>query len=423
MKCAHLAAAFVAGAMVSTALWAAATPAAEGARYRALDAFAQALTLIQSEYVDPVDERDLIHDGVAGMAHNLDVHSSALRPRRYQRMQEDTEGAYADIGVVLGPGDVTASDSRRSASPRAVEIIAGSPADLAGIQVDDRVLAVDGEPTANTQSSTWQLRLRGASGTRVNLSVLRAGWRTHRDFELVRSQRNVVTVQRRMIGDTGVLSISRFAESTAADVRKALAALDREILRSLVLDLRGNPGGVVDQAVLVADLFLDKGIIVTVKDRHRVTRRSAHIGGFDRPVVVVVDAATASAAEIVAAALADNQRAKIVGERTYGKGTVQSLYDLGDGYGLKITTGRYYTPKGNQLESNGIQPDVKVNGNIPERNVRRMSSSQTPSAPARNGATIPRGFDDDPQLVAAVALARNSARGLPTSAPGGPLGR
>lgn len=426
MSRARLAAAFFAGAVVATALWSAADPApaapSPSTRYRALDTFAHALSLIQSSYVDPVDERELLFDAIAGMASQLDVHSAFLRPQRYQRLQEDTEGEFGDVGIVLGEGSIDPADPRRPPWPVVLEVAPNSPAATAGVQIDDLLVAINGAATAErgkvlAGAALSQTRLRGASGTRVAVAVTRVGWRRPKQLELVRAQLRVATVRQRTSGDVGVLTITRFSESTAADVRAALASLERDKVRALVLDLRGNPGGIVDQAVAVADLFLERGTIVTVRERSRVERRAAHAGGNAWPMVALVDGGTGSAAEIVVAALAENGRAVVAGERTYGKGTVQTLYDLEDGAGLKVTTGRFLTPAGNQLESNGIEPHVKLNGNIPDANrgsnVPSTSSSQTPSARPRNGATIAAGFDDDPQLVAAVALARNSVRGLP----------
>ncbi len=429
MSSARTAAAFLAGAVVSTAVWTAADtagpvagpvagagPLVDSARYRALDTFAHALSLIQRSYVDPVDERELIYDAIAGMAHQLDVHSAFLRPQRYQRLQEDTEGEFGDAGLVVGEGAIDPADPRRPPWPRILEVAAGSPAEVAGVQAGDWLVALEGAATAELgealiDAPTAQARLRGASGTRITLAVVRVGWRRPRTLPIVRAQLKQATVRQRSDGPVGVLTISRFSESTAADARAALAALDRGGARALVLDLRGNPGGIVDQAIAVADLFLDRGTIVSVRQRGGTERRSAHAGATDLPLIALVDGGTASAAEIVAAALLDNGRATVAGQPTYGKGTVQTLYDLADGAGLKVTTGRYLTPAGNQLESNGIQPHVKLPGNIPAVNVPRMSSSQTASAAAKNGATLAPGFDDDPQLVAAVALARNFVRG------------
>lgn len=439
---ARLAAAFLAGAVTATitatALWSFAAPAPGGgapavpalgaARFRALDTFAHALSLIQASYVDPVDERELLYDAIAGMASQLDVHSAFLRPQRYQRLQEDTEGEFGDVGIGLAEGSIDPADPRRPPWPIVAEVAAGSPAAAAGVQPGDALVAIDGAVTAELRvvklgAAAAAARLRGASGTRVTVSVARVGWRRPKALPMVRAQLKQPTVKQRVAGEVGVLTISRFSESTAADARAALTSLERAGARALVLDLRDNPGGIVDQAIAVADLFLEQGTIVSVRERSTTSRRAAHPGAVSLPLVALVDGGTASAAEIVAAALLDNGRATVAGEPTYGKGTVQTLFDLEDGAGLKVTTGRYLTPAGNQLESNGIRPHVKLERNILPNNQRAQagkaaagnvpdtSSSQTPSARAGNGATIAAGFDADPQLVAAVALARNFVRG------------
>jgi carboxyl-terminal processing protease len=208
----------------------------------------------------------------------------------------------------------------------------------------------------------------------------------------------------------GYVAIARFAEATSADTAASLARLrSARALDALVLDLRNDPGGLVDQAVAVADLFLDGGTIVTIRGRQgAVETQTAHKGGpaVDVPIIVLVDQGTASAAEIVAAALRDNGRAKLVGVPTYGKGTVQTFYDLDDGSGLKLTTARYYTPKGNSLESKGIVPDVSVEPFTPDTIV--AGSGNGSGAKPGNGATIIDGGDDDPQLAAAVKLARQA---------------
>jgi carboxyl-terminal processing protease len=210
----------------------------------------------------------------------------------------------------------------------------------------------------------------------------------------------------------GYLAISRFSEATAPDVAAALQKLrQRGALDVLVLDLRNDPGGLVDQAIAVADQFLDAGTIVTIRGRQgSVETQTAHRGGaaVGVPVIALVDQGTASAAEILAAALHDHGRAKLVGVPTYGKGTVQTFYDLDDGSGLKLTTARYYTPKGNSLESKGIVPDVTVNGFTPDEIVAGGGNGS--GARPANDATI-KELSDDPQLAAAVRLAQKARNG------------
>lgn len=401
--------------MVASAIVASAVPRADVARFKSIDAFAQALATVEANYVDQTDERKLLYDAARGMLHNLDPHSTFLPPSRYQHLRQDTEGEFGGVGVTLAPGEV--DDARPSVPPYPTidDIVHGSPADVAGLQLDDSVVAIDGEPTAETgrekrDAGTWEARLRGASGTRVAITVLRTGWREPRAFTLVRAQVKQPTVRHDVIDKRiGYLAITRFSEATGADVLAALTKLRQQgALDVLVLDLRNDPGGLVDQSIAVADQFLDSGTIVTIRGRHgSIETQVAHKGGVavGVPVIALVDQGTASAAEILAAALHDHGRAQLVGVPTYGKGTVQTFYDLDDGSGLKLTTARYYTPAGKLLESHGIVPDVTVEGFAPEEIVAGGRNGS--GASTGNDATI-KPSADDPQLASAVRLARQA---------------
>ena len=403
---------FCAGAITTTAVLAVAVPKNDVARFRTFDAFAQALALVENNYVDQVDEQTVLRDGIKGMLHNLDVHSTYLPPKRYQKVRQDTEGEFGSVGVVLAPGFI--DDARPSVPPYPIvdEVQAGSPADVAGVQVDDRVVSIDGAPTAAAgrelkEAGAWEAKLRGGSGTRVTLSILRVGWKEPRAFTLVRAQVKQQSVAFKVLEPRiGYLAISRFVEATNADVTAALDALRAQnALGSLVIDLRDDPGGIVDQAVLVADQFLDAGTIVTIRGRKgSVETEAAHKGGggVAVPLTILVDQGTASAAEILAASLRDHDRAKLVGQPTYGKGTVQTFYDLDDGSGLKLTTARYLTPKGNFLESKGLLPDVRIDDFAPEEIVAGGGGG------SGSGDTIED--DDDPQLTAAIKLAKQQLR-------------
>jgi carboxyl-terminal processing protease len=412
------AAAFVAGAAFATAIAASAVPRPDVTRFKTIDAFAQALATVEANYVDPTDEKKLLYDAARGMLHNLDPHSTFLPPSRYQRLRQDTEGEFGGVGVTLAPGEV--DDARPSVPPYPTidAVVRGSPAEVAGLQLDDSVVAIDGDTTAEVghekrDAGAWEARLRGASGTRVTLGILRAGWREPRTFTIVRAQVKQPSVRLDAIDKgIGYLAITRFSEATGPDVSSALTKLRQQgALDVLVLDLRNDPGGLVDQAIVVADQFLDSGTIVTIRGKHgSVETQVAHKGGaaVAVPVIAIVDQGTASAAEILAAALHDHGRAKLVGVPTYGKGTVQTFYDLDDGSGLKLTTARYYTPNGNSLESKGITPDVTVSVFTPEEIV--VGAGNGSGAGTGNDATIkPPG--DDPQLAAAVKLARQTLRG------------
>lgn len=416
MSRASHAAAFVAGAIVAAGVGAFAVPRARSAdsqRFKTLDTFAQALSLVETVYVDPIEERALVYDAAKGMLHNLDPHSTFLPPNRYKKLRQDTEGEYGTVGITLSPGMVDDARPRVPPYPIVEEVIPGSPAAVAGIQVDDRLVSVESEITAEAghelkDAGAWEARLRGASGTRVTVGVIRVGWKQAKPFPLIRAQVKQPSVKDKLLEPgIGYVSIARFAEATSTDLSAALTRLRAQKADALVLDLRNDPGGLVDQAVAVADLFLDSGTIVSIRGRQGASENQvAHKGGAGvsfKTIVAIVDQGTASAAEIVAAALRDNDRARLVGLPTYGKGTVQTFFDLDDGSGLKLTTARYYTPKGNSLESNGIVPDVRVEKFAPEEIV--AGSGAKPG----NDATINNG-DDDPQLVAAVKLVRQTLR-------------
>jgi carboxyl-terminal processing protease len=411
------AAAFAAGAVIACAVAARAVPRADVSRFKTIDAFAQALATVEANYVDATDEKKLLYDAARGMLHNLDPHSTFLPPTRYQHLRQDTEGEFGGVGVTLAPGEL--DDARPSVPPYPTieDVVRGSPAELAGLQLDDSLVAVDGETTAEAghekrDAGTWENRLRGASGTRVTVSILRTGWHDPKPFVLVRAQVKQPSVRHDVLDKAiGYLAITRFSEATGADVIAALGKLRQQgALGALVLDLRNDPGGLVDQAIAVADQFLDSGTIVTIRGRKgSVETQVAHKGGagVGVPIVALVDQGTASAAEILAAALHDQGRAELVGVPTYGKGTVQTFYDLEDGSGLKLTTARYYTPSGNSLESKGIIPDVTVEVFAPEEIVAGNGSGS--GASPRNDATIKPA--DDPQLAAALKLARQALHG------------
>jgi len=405
---------FLAGAIIAGCFAAQAVPPNDVTRFKTLDTFAQALATAQTSYVDPLDEKTLIYNATRGMLHNLDQYSTFLPPKRYKNLRQDTEGEFGSIGVLLAPGMTDDARPNFPPYPTIDEIVPGSPGDMAGLQLDDRVVSIDGQATAEpgkelANSTTWEQKLRGASGTRVNLAIVRAGWKDPKPFNVVRAQIKQPSVSQRVIEKgIGYLAISRFSEATSSDTSAALAKLRGTAV--LVLDLRGDPGGLVDQAISVADLFLDAGTIVTIRGRQgKVETQSAHKGGpaTGIPIIALVDQGTASAAEILAAALRDHGRAKLVGLQTYGKGTVQTFFDLSDGAGLKLTTARYYTPKGNSLESKGLVPDVKVDAFAAEEIV--AGSPGGSGASPGSGATI-HDEDDDPQLDAAVKLARAALR-------------
>ena len=433
------AAAFAAGVVVATAVGASAIPkkpersAAE--RYRTLDSFAQALAYVANNYVDDVDEQKLLHDATRGMVAGLDQHSAFLSPRRYQRLRQDTEGEFGGVGITLGPGITDERDPQSRPYPFVDDVVNGSPADLAGVQIDDRVVSIEGEVTADPgkerkEAGAWEVKLRGPSGTRVRITILRHGWSSPRELSLVRAQVKVPSVETLAVErNIGYVAISRFQEATNADLAAALGALKKKgNLGGLVLDLRGNPGGLLDQAVHVADLFLESGGIVSIRGRQasveeHVAHKPGTWSGF--PMVVLVDGGSASAAEILAGALQDGKRATLVGQPTYGKGSVQTFFDLDDGSGLKLTTARFFTPSGKSLEGKGITPDRLVDAFAGEHVVAggrsaapataggahrtpTVTEGSPPGGTTSNDARLRDRLSDDPQFAVALQIVRRA---------------
>ena len=419
------AACFVAGAIFAGGVAARAVPDRSRDRYQTLDTFAQALSHVANNYVDPVEERKLLYDAANGMVRGLDPHSAFFPPARYQRLRQDTEGEFGGVGLTLGPGITDDRDPKSQPWPFVDDVVPGSPADRAGIHVDDRIVAVDGAATTeggkeSREAGVWEHRLRGPSGTRVQVTVRRPGWPQPRAFSLVREQVKIPSVEATELeAGIGYLAVRRFQEATTADVSSALTRLHaRGHLRALLLDLRNNPGGLLDQAIQVADLFLEGGTIVTIRGRRgSIEEEVAHAPGtWDGfSIFCLVDQQSASAAEILAGALQDHRRATLVGLPTYGKGSVQTFFDLRDGSGLKLTTARYYTPSGRSLEGTGITPDIVVDafvaeevvvGRTPAENRDVAVPSATAGAADTNDARIRERLANDPQFTRALQEAR-----------------
>ena len=326
---------------------------------------------IRQAYVDPVDDKALMDAAVRGLLLDLDPHSTYLRKADAEQFDEQTRGAYEGVGVEL--------QQLPDGTLRVIAPLDDSPAERAGLRTGDRIIAIDGKPLAAGDGDA-SAPLRGKAGTRVVMRVAREGRADAFDVPLVRETIRTASVRSRMLAPGfGYVRIASFQAATAADFVKQLDALQADApLRGLVLDLRSNPGGLLVGAVQVADELLDKGGIVSTKGRQLIgdTRFDATAG--DRlkgaPVVVLVDAGSASASEVLAGALRDNQRARVVGSRTFGKGSVQTLLPLENGDSVKLTTARYYTPSGQSIQALGIVPDVVLHPDAGERGAARVVS-------------------------------------------------
>lgn len=327
--------------------------------YRELELFTDVLALIQRNYVEEVELKDLVYGAIDGMLATLDPHSAFMPPEEYAERKVDTRGAFGGLGI-----EVTFRDGILTV----VSPIDDTPAYRAGIKAGDQILRIEQQATKSMDIMDAVQLMRGAPGSIVSIMVLREGFDKPQRFELTREVINIASVKARTLADgIGYVRLMQFQENTAQQLRDSLDKLrsvNQGLLKGLVLDLRNNPGGLLDQAIEVSDLFVDKGLIVYTEGRDVESRISslATSEGTEPPypMVVLINAGSASASEIVAGALRDHDRALLMGERSFGKGSVQTLMPLGDDSGLSLTTARYFTPSGVSIHATGIEPDIVV---------------------------------------------------------------
>ncbi len=348
--------AFLGGAL--TVLAFRVTPAL-ASMYRELDVFTRVLADIENNYVEPVDEQHLIYGAIRGMVATLDPHSMFLEPKQYQQMRADTAGEWGGLGL---------ETTERNGILTVVSPLDDTPAARAGIEPGDQILQIDGAATRDMTLSQSQQKMMGPPGGRVDLLVMRQGFTQPRHLSLILEHIRVNPVDARVLeGSFGYVRIRSFQDRTDRYLKEALQQLRQRIggpLGGLVLDLRNNPGGLLDQAVQVSDRFMSKGLIVTTEGRNRqhIEKEFAHPTDTEPnyPLIVLVNGGSASASEIVAGALQDSGRAVIMGTQSFGKGSVQTVIELDDGSGLKLTIAKYYTPKHRSIQEEGITPDVVV---------------------------------------------------------------
>jgi carboxyl-terminal processing protease len=348
----------LAGAMALVPATTAAIAEGESATFKQLDLFMDVFQRVKADYVDRVDDEKLIKGAIEGMLSSLDPHSSYLDARDFQQLRTQTDGNYGGIGLA-----VTMEEG-------AVKVIAptdGTPAWRAGIKASDFITHIDGQLVYGGTLDDAVDKMRGAAGTQVKLSIAREGRDAPFDVTITRAVIELKPVKWKVKGNVGIIHIVSFSANTGNDVRMAIRAIDKSLGRrpiGYVLDMRSNPGGLLDEAVSVSDAFLEKGVIVSQRGRSRedtqtyFARPGDDTGGL--PVIVLVDAGSASASEIVAGALQDQHRALVMGERSFGKGSVQTLLPMSSTTALRLTTARYYTPSGRSVQEGGIQPDILV---------------------------------------------------------------
>lgn len=331
--------------------------------YKNLKTFTEVLDLVEKNYVEDVDAKALLQGAINGMIKTLDPHSAFMTPEMYKELEVETRGTFGGIGIEIA----IQKDVLTVVTP-----IEDTPAFEAGVLAGDQIVKIDGKTTKDITIAEAVNKLRGRQDTKVTITIMREGLPAPKDITITRKTINIKSVKAKIYDShIGYIRVSAFQERTAADLKKALRemASDAEPLAGLVLDLRNNGGGLLPQSIDVSDFFLKKGVIVSTKGRARSmdSQAMAKDDGDEPscPMVVLVNEGTASAAEIVSGALQDNKRALIVGMKTFGKGSVQTVIPLEDGSALKLTTAKYYTPRGRSIQAAGILPDVVVKSNKP----------------------------------------------------------
>ena len=323
-----------------------------------LDAFMDVFERVRADYVDKVDDNKLIEGAINGMLASLDPHSSYMNAKDFANMKQVTEGEYGGLGLTV------------STEEGAVKVVAptdDTPAARAGMKSGDFITRIDGELLYGLTLNEAVDKMRGTPGTVAKLTVIREGAPKPLEFTLKREIIQIKPVKWEVKGDAGVIRIASFSKQTGPATMAAITAIEKQLgprLAGFIVDLRSNPGGLLDQSIEVSDAFLDHGEIVSQRGRTKndIERYYAHGGDMThgKPIVVLIDEGSASAAEIVAGALQDQRRALIVGQRSFGKGSVQTLLPLTEDTALRLTTARYYTPSGRSVQENGIEPDIMV---------------------------------------------------------------
>ena len=386
--------------------------------YSDLNLFGQIFDRIRAEYVDPPDEEELIRAAIQGMLTSLDPHSGYLPPADYDEMREDTSGEFGGLGI-----EVTMEEG----VIKVVSPIDDTPAAKAGILTNDLIVEIDGVPVQGLTLDDAVAKMRGLIGTTTKITVVREGVTDPLEFELTRAVIAMRAVRWSMEGDVALLRLSRFSEQAFVGIQNAIKSIYDERKgvppKGIILDLRNNPGGLVDQSVYVTDAFLKQGAVVLT--RGRIPEESARYDAqpdaldaqiADVPLVVLINGGSASASEIVAGALQDHKRATLVGTRSFGKGSVQSIISLGADGAMRLTTARYYTPNNRSIQALGITPDIEIKQVVPEEFQGRdeiigeagltghISSGNEEEASVGSSVYVPIEKADDTQLQYAIRL-------------------
>ena len=368
----------------------------QGGVYENLKVFTEALSYVESNYVEEVEPDKVIQGAIRGMLKTLDPHSSYMPPDVYREMQVETEGRFGGLGIEITMRD----DVLTVVSP-----IEGTPAFRAGIQPGDQIIKVDGESTKEMSLVDAVKKLRGPEGSAVTISIFRQGFTEPKDFTLSRAVIQIKSVRwTKLQDDIGYVKLRSFHKTTEEELEEALQDLGEQHIKTLILDLRNNPGGLLEQAIAVSNVFLEGGkLIVYTKGRlpNQNMKGFSKSDGFhvSYPMAVIINGGSASASEIVAGSLQDLHRATIVGTQSFGKGSVQTIIPLSDGSGLRLTTAKYYTPGGGEINGKGITPDIVIEK--PQETANQEGEQKTLRS-QRNIELPGNDLSDDPQLQKAV---------------------
>ena len=395
---------------------------AAGEGYEELRTFTEVMSMVKKHYVEEVKTKDLVYAAIKGMLSSLDPHSSFMPPDAYKDLQAETKGEFGGLGLQVGIKE------------KVITVIApidDTPASRAGIKAGDQIVSINTESTKDMPLQDAVSKMRGAPRSSVTVGIVREGWKEAKDFTMIREIIKIKSIKAKMIeGNIGYIKLSQFQEQTSFDLAAALRKLSDEKFSAIILDLRNNPGGLLNSSIDVASQFLPKGKLV-VYTKTRTGEKSEFLTEGDKnypqPMIVLVNEGSASASEIVAGAMKDWNRAVILGTQTFGKGSVQTVIPLSDGAGLRLTTAKYYTPKGTSIQNTGITPDIIVklaakNGAkehpvFREKDLARHLINEQSDVKPEEEETAPLEIDekDDIQLQRAIDILKtwNVFKGLP----------
>jgi carboxyl-terminal processing protease len=380
--------------------------------YEELRTFSEVLTQVQKNYVDDTKVKDLVQGAIRGMLSTLDPHSAYMTPEMYKEMQVETKGEFGGVGIQIG-----VKENRLAV----IAPIDGTPAQRAGIKAGDYITKVNEESTKDLSLMDAVQKMRGPKGTKVNLTIQRDGTVDPLQFTLVRDTIKIESVKSKVLDNIGYVKLTQFQEATGRDLGRVLKQFKDQKVQSTILDLRNNPGGLLTAAVEVSEQFLPNGKLVVYTKGRESKKDEWFAKGRDQmddsPMIILVNEGSASASEIVAGALQDYGRAVIVGTTSFGKGSVQTILPLGDGSGLRLTTAKYYTPKGRSIQSTGITPDIvikpqpattvaKAEGKPGDKEADGKASKPPVTGPGKEqSAATPKGAEDGVQRNGAAPAA------------------